>query len=122
MLRMRSVVALSLMLLVSEEVFAQGSGLCPGLAGSARTRCLQNERARSQARADADNQNLARLNRRQETACAVAGYGREAATAAGGVAGTTAGHPVAGAVGGGLAYDVGRAGGRRVAGDDGCRR
>lgn len=81
---------------------AQGSGLCPGLRGQARTDCLVAERDRGRRATERVERRNRNLDTARDTTCVVRDFGRHLATGAGYAKGGAAG-----AAGGNAAYRAG---------------
>lgn len=84
----------ALLILASSPAHAQGSGLCPGLSGQARTRCLQEENRRAARAAAEANRRAANWDATLRGMCAGNAIGSSVGPKAGGVAGVVLGKVV----------------------------
>jgi len=84
----------ALSIFATSPVHAQGSGLCPGLSGQARTRCLEEENRRAARAAAEANRRAAGWDATLRGMCAGNQFGSSLAPKAGGMAGVVMGKVV----------------------------
>lgn len=93
---MRIVLLIAASLTYSSAAYAQGSGLCPGLSGNARTQCLERERAKAQQQVQNANATNRRLDTGIKVVCTMR-KGGDLAGAGAAVGGGSVGQQAAGA-------------------------